>query len=106
MLRIHRLFLRKVAKDAGFDFEKKAFGNPLDNSMWENMISGALKALEVVAIASLDYKLTAIVKLLQSWLKDKKEEKARTKKQLEYGVNYKDPSGFTDQNPYGGGYYY
>ena len=60
--------------------------NPLDNSMWSNLIDGALKGLEVVAIGSLDWKLTAIVKLLQSWIKDRREEKAKEQQELQYGA--------------------
>ena len=82
-------YLSKIANKYGIfekiDFDKKLATNPLENSMWENMISGALKALEIIAIGSLDWKLTAIVKLLQSWLKDRKEEKARSQQQTEYG---------------------
>lgn len=81
--------LEKVAKDAGYDLSKKGQAlNPLENSMWENMLDGALKALEIVALATFDLKLTAIVKLLQSWLKDKREEKARKQQEAMYGAGY------------------
>jgi hypothetical protein len=65
--------------------------NILENSMWSNMIDGALKGLEIVAIASLDWKLTGIVKLLQSWLKDKREDKQKREQQELYGTGYKAP---------------
>ena len=65
--------------------------NILENSMWANMIDGALKALEIVSIASLDWKLVGIVKLLQSWLQDKREEKARKDTESQY--SYDDPWG-------------
>lgn len=82
-------YLSKIANEYGIfekiNFDKRLATNPLENSMWENMLNGALKALELIAIGSLDWKLTAIVKLLQSWLKDRKEEKAKTKQQTEYG---------------------
>ena len=82
-------WLEKVALEAGYDLKKKGQAlNPLENSMWENMLDGALKALEVVAISTFDMKLTAIVKLLQSWLKDKREEKARKQQQAMYGAGY------------------
>lgn len=81
--------LEKVAKEAGYDLLKRGQAlNPLENSMWENMLDGALKALEVVALATFDLKLTAIVKLLQSWLKDKREEKARKQQEAMYGAGY------------------
>ncbi len=57
--------------------------NILDNSMWSTMIDGALKALEIVSLASLDWKLVGIVKLLQSWLKDRREEKAQREMQYQ-----------------------
>lgn len=83
----------------------KRGGNPLDNSMWENMIDGALKALEIVAITSLDWKLTGIVKLLQSWLKDRREEKQQSQLHIQYGYNYEltNPGGY--RNPSDGTYY-
>ena len=67
--------LEKIAKDAGYDFsQKRAFLNPLENTMFKNMVDTGLKALEGVALVTLDWKLTAIVKLLQSWVKDKQAE--------------------------------
>ena len=57
MSRHSQSLLRKVIKLSG----KVAQQNPLENSMWGNLIDGALKGLEVVAIGSLDWKLTAIV---------------------------------------------
>lgn len=85
---IYEKFLERVAKDAGYKFDKKAQQNPLENSMWENMLDGALKALEIVAISSFDLKLTAIVKLFQSWLKDKREEKRQKEQEAMYGAGY------------------
>ena len=85
----HERFLEQVAKEAGYDLNKKtAQQNPLENSMWGNMIDGALKGLEIVAISSFDLKLTAIVKLLQSWLKDRREEKRQQDLQTQYGAGY------------------
>lgn len=102
-------FLEKVAIDHGMDLTRKvAFGNPLENSMFNNVIDGALKGLEMVAIGTLDFKLTGIVKLLQSWVKDKREELARTKHETQYGHgSYNPSSGYqVDSNPYGSGSYY
>lgn len=104
-------YLRRIAKEAGvFDkiaMNKVAEQNPLENSMWENMITGALKALEVIAIATLDWKLTAIVKLLQSWLNDRKKEKEESRKKTEYGYGYKyETNAPAVYDPYGGGAYY
>lgn len=97
-------FLKKVLEDDGYGITpmsgvsakvlKKSIAaatriaqqNPLDNSMWSNLIDGALKGLEVVAIGSLDWKLTAIVKLLQSWIKDRREEKAKAQHETQYGA--------------------
>lgn len=96
-------YLRLIMR--GMKMPQKVGTNPLENSMWENMIDGALKALEVVAIASFDWKLTGIVKLLQSWLKDKREEKRQRQIQIQYGYNYEltNPDGYRDL---GSGTYY
>ena len=67
---------------------KRGFFDIFGNGSWANLIDGALKGLEVVAIATMDWKLTGIVKLLQSWIKDKREEEAATKQQILYGANY------------------
>lgn len=87
----YEIFLRKVAKDAGMDFDKefskKAFMNPLANDMFHNLVSGALKGLETVSIATFDFKLVAIVKLLQSWVKEKRDEIEKTKIQTQYGAD-------------------
>ena len=81
MNKLDEKYLFSIIERSGVKFPKVAMENPLENSMWENMLDGALKALEFVALASLDWKLTAIVKLFQSWWNDKKEEKK--KKELE-----------------------
>lgn len=62
--------------------------NIMENSMWSNMIDGALKALEIVSISSFDWKLIGIVKLLQSWVKDKREEARRKEIDTQYGTGY------------------
>lgn len=69
-------YLLSIAKRYGFDDSllKLAYTNPVDNSMFNKLIEGALKSLETVAIHTLDYKLTAIVKLLQVWLIEKQNE--------------------------------
>ena len=87
-------FLWSIVKEGkiGFPFKRIA-QNPLENSYWESLIDGALTALNVVAIGSLDWKLAAIVKLLQSWLKDKREEDAELHKKTEYGYNYQQVGG-------------
>ncbi|MDC1299882.1 hypothetical protein N8Z24_00085 [bacterium] len=78
-------FLEEIAKEAGYDASKlKKCANPLENSMFSNLIDGALKGLEMVALATFDIKLTAIVKLLQSWVKDKRAE-LEQQKQNEFG---------------------
>ena len=82
------LYSGKSVRRAARLMEKLGFENPLGNSSWSNLIDGALKGLEFVALASFDWKLTGIVKLLQSWIKDKREEMAQQKQQQEYGANY------------------
>lgn len=97
----------KVLKRSLAAATKLAQQNPLENSMWENLIDGALKGLEIVAIGSLDWKLTAIVKLLQSWIKDKREEKARIQQETQYGAGSYGQQSFNYDTSfnYGGTYY-
>ena len=73
--------LSELYNEAKVAYRKEAFGNPLENSSWSTLIDGALKGLEMIALATFDWKLTAIVKLLQSWIKDKREEMAAEKEQ-------------------------
>jgi hypothetical protein len=92
------LYSRSKIRRAAKLMAKLGFQNPLENSSWSNLIDGALKGLEVVAIATFDWKLTGIVKLLQSWIKDKREEMAAQKVQLEFGANYELTNPTTDNN--------
>jgi len=69
------------------DLPQKVAANPLDNSYWENLIRGAEKALATVSTYSMDWKLTAITKLLQSWLADKEAEQ-RAQQQFNAGYNF------------------
>ena len=68
-------------------YRGKRASNPMDNPYWMSLLDGAAKALEVVAIGTLDWKLGAISKLLQSWLEDKKKEHAELTRKTEYGYN-------------------
>lgn len=88
---------------------KTANQNPLENSMWANMLDGALKAVEVVSVATFDYKLLAITKLLQSWISEKREEIRKTHQDVTLGVNYNitHPNNQVQvYDPYGGNYTY
>jgi hypothetical protein len=80
--------LAEVVKDLRIPYPAKVANNPLTNSYWSNLIDGALNALEVVAIGSFDWKLVGIVKLLKSWLEDKRREKEELRNKTEYGYNY------------------
>jgi hypothetical protein len=105
--------LEQLAQEYGI-FEKmgkrRVAQDVLENSMWANMINGALKALETIAIMSLDWKLTAIVKLLQSWLKDQREKQEQKKQESEWGAGYHSDTynqgGSPYDQSYGGGTYY
>jgi hypothetical protein len=69
--------LLSFLKEAGYNSDQinsLTYDNPLKNSMFKTLISTGLKALETVAINSTDWKLTAIVKLLQTWIKEKEED--------------------------------
>jgi hypothetical protein len=88
---------------------KTAEINALENSMFENMVDGALKALVVISAATFDWKLLTITKLLESWISDRREEKRKKQQDLTLGVNYNitHPSGVqVSPSPYGGGSYY
>ena len=79
-------FLRSIV--AGMKFPRRVAGNPLDNSYWANLLRGGAKALTLVATLSLDWKLAAIAKLLDSWLNDKEAEQAAQQLKTEWGYNY------------------
>jgi hypothetical protein len=68
-------------------YSGKRASNPVENPYWMNLLEGAAKALTVVAIGTLDWKLGAISKLLESWLDDKRREYAETQRKTEYGYN-------------------
>lgn len=98
------LALRKEAL-----LNKTADQNPLENSFWENLIDSALKGLNIVALASFDWRLLTISKLLEVWIKDKREEKVQKQRDLTLGKNYDiTHPNFTvnPSNPYGQGSYY
>jgi hypothetical protein len=100
-------FLRKVAIENGWEDlpAKKAFMNPMENDMHARLIMGALKGLEMVALASFDIKLTAIIKMLQVWAQDKKNEADKQKQITEYGAASWDDSGYPN-NVYNPGNFY
>lgn len=88
---------------------KTAETDVLGNSMWSNMLDGALKAIEIVAIASMDWKLMTVVKIFSSWLDEKRAEKKKREQDLTLGKNYDitHPNfTVTPNNPYGQGSYY
>lgn len=68
-------------------YRGKRASNPVENPYWMNLLDGAAKALTVVAVGTLDWKLGAISKLLESWLDDKRRELAETQRKTEYGYN-------------------
>lgn len=72
MTPIENKLLAKIAQDLGYSTVSQPDENPLSDPMQRNLVEGALKALERVAVQSLDYKLIAIAKLLQNWIKEKK----------------------------------
>lgn len=78
-------FLRSIVEEIGLP--DRAGANPLDNSYWENLIRGAEKSLTTVSTHSMDWKLTAITKLLQSWLADREAEK-RGEAVVDQGYNF------------------
>jgi hypothetical protein len=91
-------FLKVIAEESGMDLSmapKKAFLNPLANNMFANLIESALKGLEAVSIATFDFKLVAIVKLLQSWVKEQREAIEKQRVQTTYGADA------WKSNPYG-----
>jgi len=101
-------FLKKVAADSGMDVTRKeAFMNPLSNDMFARLLSGALTGLDTVAIATFDFKLVAISKMLRAWYDSKMEELQKERIQTQYGADawdeyQKNPSQFNNYNNYGG----
>lgn len=82
-------FLREIYEKQVATIDRKtAQVDPYENSMWANLIDSGLKGLEVVALATFDWKLTSIVKLLQSWVADKKEERRQKLQREQFGSNY------------------
>ena len=79
--------LAEIIQESGIIFPVKNASNPVENSYWSNLIDGALNALEIVAIGSFDWKLVGIVKLLKSWLSDKRREKEELRAKSERGYN-------------------
>ena len=70
-------FLKGVVEEAGLDFgrvQKRSYANPLEFAMFRHLVEGALAGLSEVAIKTMDWKLTGIVKLLQSWVNEKTGE--------------------------------
>jgi len=98
--------LADIFERSGLKFPSRIASNPIDNSYWSNLIDGALNALEIVAIGSFDWKLVGIVKLLKSWLSDKRSEKEELRKKTEYGYNYQQVGYPTDRGEDSGGHTY
>jgi hypothetical protein len=95
-------FLKRVASDSGLDMSKTAMMNPLENDMFARLINGAVKGLETVAIASFDFKLVAISKMLRVWYDDKMKELQKNKIQTQYGADAWDESKYQPNDPYSG----
>jgi hypothetical protein len=100
--------LMEVVKRSGIKFpDHRVASNPLDNSWWSNLIDGALSGLEIVAIGSFDWKLVGIVKLLQSWIADRRKEKEEQNRKTEWGYNYESVgNGFNSNSGSGSSTYY
>ena len=99
--------LADIFKRSGIKLPARVASNPIENSYWSNLIDGALNALEIVAIGSFDWKLVGIVKLLKSWLDDKRKEKEELRKKNQYGYNHEQvgyPTGAND-DPWSHTYY-
>jgi len=83
-------YLRRLARRLNIPVNNKvAFGGSiLDNPQHFSMIEGALKAVQFLALVPpMDWKLATIAKLLESWLKDKKEEREQKQRELQYGTS-------------------
>lgn len=98
-------YMRRMARRLGINVNTKvAFGGAiLDNPQYMTMIEGALKAVQFLALVPpMDWKLATIAKLMESWLKDKTEEREQRKKELQYGTGgpLQGP-----QNPFSNTYY-
>lgn len=63
---------------------RKTSQNPLANTYWGTLVRGALKSLEQVASWSMDWQLTAITKLLQSWVSDREADQVESEVDKSY----------------------
>ncbi len=91
-------YLKGVAKRSGYDFDrrkKRSFLNPLKNSMFREMIYIALRYMEQISVQTMDWKLTAITKLLQAWVDDREYLLDNDQE-----MSQPDYSEFTDTNNY------
>ena len=98
-------YMRRIARRLGVTPNTKvAFGGfILDNPQYMTMIEGALKAVQFLALVPpMDWKLATIAKLLESWMKDKQEERDKRQRELQYGTGgpLQGP-----QDPYSNTYY-
>lgn len=72
-------FLENFQTDRESSIDKEA-GNPLENPHFVTLIESALKGLEYVGYATMDWKLLSIIELTKAYIKEKKEELNQSQK--------------------------
>ena len=77
-------FLETFSRNISANMDKEA-SNPLDNSHFVTLLESALKGLEYVGYATMDWKLLTIIELVRSYIKEKQEELASSKRQKDIG---------------------
>ena len=64
----------------------KEGSNPFENSHFVTLIESALKGLEYVGYATMDWKLLSIIELTKAWVKEKQADLASSKKTKDIGT--------------------
>lgn len=67
----------------------KNASNPLENSHFVTLLESALKGLEFVGYATMDWKLLTIIELVRSWMKEKQEELKASKQTVDFNSGFR-----------------
>ncbi len=79
--------LKSIASRLDIASLERRASNPVEVPYYLNLLESAAKGLDVVSIATFDWKLLAIAKMLKSWISDKKDEVQRQTHQNNWGYN-------------------
>jgi hypothetical protein len=76
-------FLEVFKADRSASIEKEA-SNPLENSHFVTLLESALKGLEYVGYATMDWKLLSIIELTRAYMKEKQAELKQSRGTLDF----------------------